>query len=378
MKHNNSFGMYIHIPFCVQKCKYCDFLSFADTKYQKEYIEAVIQEIQVWRGFGSISTIYFGGGTPSVLPVSYIEEILRTIRECFVVEDGAEITIECNPGTADRDKFRAYRSMGINRVSMGLQSAVDEELKLLGRIHTVRQFVESYQDARGAGFENINIDIMSAIPGQTMDSYTDTLKMVAELNPEHISSYSLIIEEGTPFFQLYEEGKLMLPDEECERQMYDITKQVLKSYGYERYEISNYAKPGYESKHNSSYWTRKNYLGIGLGASSLMDEIRFKNPDLKEVYIGRQFVQNRLENYEEVEKLSPKEQMEEFVFLGLRKMEGISILDFEEKFRESFANIYGKICRKFIQEGLLEKKGDRICLSEHGIDVSNYIFSEFL
>ena len=380
MCKTDSFGIYVHIPFCVQKCRYCDFLSFADKSRMKEYVEAVRREIRAWHGCGEVSTIYFGGGTPSVLPAIYIEEILNSIRENFRLEEHPEITIECKPGTADSEKFSSYINIGINRLSMGLQSAVDQELKLLGRIHSAEQFVKSYEAARKVGFTNISVDIMSALPGQTLESYRKTLELSTALHPEHISAYSLIIEEGTPFYRLYEEGKLILPDEDCEREMYYETKHFLQRYGYERYEISNYARPGYESRHNSSYWTGKNYLGIGLGASSLMQGLRFKNTDHMGTYLRRQYPGhiNIPEIYEEVEILSPKARMEEFMFLGLRMMKGISVAQFEETFGKKFEEVYGETCRKLVEQELLNRENDRIRLTEKGIDVSNMIFSEFL
>ena len=372
MCKTDSFGIYVHIPFCVQKCRYCDFLSFADKSRMKEYVEAVLREIRAWHGCGEVSTIYFGGGTPSVLPAIYIEEILNSIRENFRLEE--------HPGTADSEKFSSYINIGINRLSMGLQSAVDQELKMLGRIHSAGQFVKSYEAARKMGFTNISVDIMSALPGQTLESYRKTLELITALHPEHISAYSLIIEEGTPFYRLYEEGKLILPDEDCEREMYYETKHFLQRYGYERYEISNYARPGYESRHNSSYWTGKNYLGIGLGASSLMQGMRFKNTDHMETYLRRQYPGhiNIPEIYEEVEILSPKARMEEFMFLGLRMMKGISVAQFEETFGKKFEEVYGETCRKLVGQELLNRENDRIRLTEKGIDVSNLIFSEFL
>ena len=310
----------------------------------------------------------------------YIGEILNSIRKNFRLEEHPEITIECNPGTADSEKFSSYINIGINRLSMGLQSVVDQELKLLGRIHSAEQFVKSYEAARKVGFTNISVDIMSALPGQTLESYRKTLELITALHPEHISAYSLIIEEGTPFYRLYEEGKLILPDEDCEREMYYETKHFLQRYGYERYEISNYARPGYESRHNSSYWTGKNYLGIGLGASSLMQGMRFRNTDHMGTYLRRQYPGhiNIPEIYEEVEILSPKARMEEFMFLGLRMMKGISVAQFEETFGKKFEEVYGETCRKLVGQELLNRENDRIGLTEKGIDVSNLILSEFL
>ena len=262
--------IYIHIPFCVKKCDY--------------YVQALLREIDaVKEGKGrSVSSIFIGGGTPSVLDAGFIGEILNRIRNKFQIQNDAEITIEANPGTADYGKLQAYRDYGINRLSIGLQSPDDRELKILGRIHNYEQFLETYKKARKAGFDNINVDLMSAIPDQTYKGWEKNLRTVAELEPEHISAYSLIIEEGTPFAA----RQLNLPDEDTEYNMYEATARILKEYGYKQYEISNYAKKGLECRHNKGYWQRTDYLGLGLGASSLLDHMRFSNTaDMKE-YIG--------------------------------------------------------------------------------------------
>lgn len=392
-KETQALGIYIHIPFCMKKCKYCDFLSFCgDDSEKKTYSSALVDEIKEWgRLYGKkgknypVSTIYFGGGTPSVLETIYIEEILQVIRAEFTVSEDGEITLECNPGTADDKKFSSYYRMGINRISMGLQSAHNEELKKIGRIHTWEDFLQCYEAARDAGFDNINLDVMSALPDQTWEMYQDTLQKVVDLKPEHVSSYSLIIEEGTPFFQMYEQGLLHLPDEDTERKMYYQTNEFLRQNGYHRYEISNYARPGYESRHNSSYWTRENYLGLGLGASSLIDNIRFRNTDRMMQYIGRNFkhcsdntIEQILSQYEEVEMLSVKEQMEEFMFLGLRMTEGVSIALFEKTYGKKFHEVYGAVCEKLKKEGFIICESDRVRLTEQGIDVSNVVLAEFL
>lgn len=382
----DSMGIYVHIPFCIQKCRYCDFLSFTGREeQQEEYIRALVGEIRAWgkvygiRGRNDrVSTVYFGGGTPSVLAPIYIEEIMKELKENFTVEEQAEVTIECNPGTVDAAKFSSYFNVGINRISMGLQSTCDAELKTLGRIHSYQDFLQCYREAREAGFQNISIDVMSALPGQTKQSYLRTLQQVTDLRPEHISAYSLIIEEGTLFYELNKKGQLLLPDEDSEREMYYETKDFLEKQGYFRYEISNYAKPGYESRHNSSYWTGRNYLGFGLGASSLFDCVRFKNPDSMELYLQRTYGDSLLSGYEEVEKLTIREQMEEFMFLGLRMTSGISTEEFETRYNERFEAVYGAVCLKLQKEGLISWQGNRIRLTEKGIDVSNLVFSEFI
>lgn len=388
--HTQTLGVYIHIPFCIRKCKYCDFLSFCGKEdLQRPYVEAVKQEIKAWgREYGvsggnyQITTVYFGGGTPSSLPAIYIEEILQILRKYFEVQDNCEITLECNPGTVDAEKFISYYNMGINRLSIGLQTSHNSELKAIGRIHTYEEFLKSYQEARNAGFQNISIDVMSALPGQTLDSYHETLEKVIALKPEHISSYSLIIEEGTPFYDMWERGELVLPDEDTERQMYYDTDKYLREAGYSRYEISNYAREGMESRHNTSYWIRKNYLGIGLGASSMVNNIRFKNPDDMDVYLQRTMDRINKENiyryYEDVEALTEKQQMEEYMFLGLRLMRGISVAAFEQEFGVACDSVYGEVCRRLEAQGLLCCANDRICLTGRGIDVSNTVLAEFL
>ena len=271
--------LYIHIPFCVQKCKYCDFLSAASNSELREgYVKSLCKKIRAYKNLAEayhVVSIFLGGGTPSVLESEQTKEIFVAIYDTFQVDTDAEITTELNPGTVTEEKLKAYIEGGINRLSIGLQSVNDEELRLLGRIHSYEEFVETYKLARKCGFENINIDLISAIPGQTVESWAETLQTVAELNPEHISAYSLIIEEGTPFYERYGEDRAGLPDEEAERQMYKDTQEILKKYGYHRYEISNYSKEGYECQHNLGYWSRREYLGIGLGAASLLGNYRW-------------------------------------------------------------------------------------------------------
>lgn len=370
--------LYIHIPFCVKKCAYCDFLSGpSDEKSRERYVELLCEEIQVCRGKVEeyqVSTVFFGGGTPSVLQGEQIKRIMETLRKVFVFETDAEISMEMNPGTVTSEKLVAYREAGINRLSIGLQSVQDEELKLLGRIHTYDEFLHSYELARKAGFENINIDLISAIPGQTVSSWAETLKTIVELEPEHISAYSLIIEEGTPFFEKYGEGfgQEMLPSEDEEREMYRQTKQILHEAGYERYEISNYAKEGRECRHNIGYWERAPYLGFGIGAASLFEETRSANPSNIEEY------RTSFEKKFQAEKLSVEEQIEEFMFLGLRMMKGVSKQKFAEAFGKEIEEIYGKQIERLKKAELLEENDDRIYLTEKGIDISNSVFVEFM
>ena len=373
--------LYLHIPFCVSKCRYCDFLSApSEEEYRQIYVERLCRRIRYWsdviHNYGyEIVSIFVGGGTPSILTEAQITQIFEAVRESFPIREDAEITLEMNPGTDVKDKLPVYRKLGINRLSMGLQSADNEELKCLGRIHTYEDFRQVYQWAREAGFTNINVDLMSAIPGQTLESYEDTLRKVVDLKPEHISAYSLIIEEGTPFYERYGEGRHAdeLPNEDTERQMYVRTREILEGYGYHRYEISNYAKDGYECRHNLGYWDRKEYLGLGAGASSLMDHIRWKEPD----YIGPS-TGLVLEEREDFTRLRRKDEMEEFMFLGLRKINGVSEQDFYKSFRVTMDEIYQDKIEELIKEGLLVREEDRIRLTDRGIDLSNYALSQFL
>ena len=363
--------IYIHIPFCISKCKYCDFKSAPSCpKERSDYVESLCEKIRSYEEFAKayrVVSIFVGGGTPSVLESKQMEEIFCAIKETFKLSDDTEITVEMNPGTVTSEKLRVYRECGVNRLSIGLQSVNNHELKALGRIHTYEEFLKTYQMAREAGFENINIDLISAIPHQTVESWRETLKKVVELEPEHISAYSLIIEEGTPFYERYGEGEHddELPSEEDERQMYHDTREILASYGYERYEISNYAKPGYECRHNIGYWERCEYLGIGVGAASLIGNERWSFDDSLNVE-------------PEVEVLSTENEMEEFMFLGLRKIQGVSKKKFEETFGVPIKEVYGEVISTMKDKGLLEEVDEYIRLTEDGIDVSNYVMSEFL
>ena len=435
----NKMGIYIHIPFCLKKCLYCDFLSDKACESDRaDYVEALCNEIKYFAitngklsGGHIVSTVFLGGGTPSVLEGEQIATIMDTLRERFEIAKDAEITIECNPGTATKDKMIQWRAAGINRLSIGLQSANDDELKNLGRIHDYEQFMNTYKWAREVGFENINVDIMSAIPGQTLESYRNTLEKVIELRPEHISAYSLIIEEGTPFYDMYGEGgkeKMgeQLPDEDTEREMYYMTKQLLSQSGYHRYEISNYSLEGFECEHNKSYWIGTEYLGFGLGAASYCDGLRYNDTEDMFVYMNACNSLNRATNetlyteyysrddeealfeaddeetlfgvdaenccedesladiliadkyHEAVSKLSQNEKMEEFMFLGLRMTCGVSKDEFEKRFHVSMDEIYGKALKKLADEELLVEEGDRISLTDRGIDVSNIVLANFL
>lgn len=389
--------IYIHIPFCAKKCDYCDFLSFpASEEIRERYVDALVKDIRrpdgcipdlgeareaAGREKSVVRTIFLGGGTPSLLRERQMERILDAVRQAFDVDEEAEITMEANPGTLDAGKLQACREMGINRLSMGLQSVSDGELKMLGRIHTYRDFLENYEEARRAGFDNINIDLMSALPGQTAKSWREGLEQAAALEPEHISAYSLMIEEHTPFYKRYGQDRLLLergetpqylPDEEEERQMYAITRECLAQAGYHRYEISNYAKEGRECWHNEGYWKRTNYLGFGLGASSLLGSCRFRQTEKLKAYLqtGGQ--------PEEVTILSREDEMAETMFLGLRRMEGVSEGEFAGRFCVSMEEVYREPLGEMLQAGLLKKENGYIRLTGKGIDVSNYVMAQFL
>lgn len=381
MMNSEKLELYIHIPFCVSKCAYCDFLSApGETQIQREYVDCLLKEIKSHKDKepnAVVDTIFIGGGTPSILPEGCIRAIMNQVKETFTLGSQVEITIEANPGTLTKEKLIEYLSAGINRLSIGLQSVNNKELKELGRIHTFEDFLTSYELAVESGFQNINIDLMSALPRQTLESWEKTLRQVTDLNPNHISAYSLIIEEGTPFYSKYSKaGENMLPDEDLERELYYFTKSYLQEKGYERYEISNYAKKDYECRHNIGYWTGIQYLGMGLGASSYMRESRFKNPVILSEYI---------ENCEELyklslqsEKLTMAEQMEEFMFLGLRLLAGVSIDEFRERFHKDIFEIYGMVIEELVKDGLLCNNGKSIYLTERGLDLSNYVMMRFL
>ena len=377
MKNNRRIPLelYVHIPFCVRKCQYCDFLSGpSDEETKDRYIEALLKEIRAAEHTEDyeIVSVFIGGGTPSALKAEAIASIMRTLQEQFFFCEDAEVTIEANPGTVDLEKLTIYRNVGINRLSLGLQSTDAEELKLLGRIHSYEEFLKSYEWAREAGFSNINIDLMFAIPGQTGEAWRQHLYQVAELNPEHISAYSLIIEEGTPFA----EQNLDLPDEDTEYQMYEDTAEILERYGYRQYEISNYAKQGYMCRHNAGYWQRREYLGFGLGASSLYRGMRFSNTRRMREYLKES--RNPDQIRKDVTVLSRNERIEEFMFLGLRMTEGISEKKFEENFDVRLMDVYGDILQKYEETGFMEHIETKWRLTRKGIHVSNHILADFL
>ena len=402
----NGLEIYIHIPFCVKKCDYCDFLSApADLETKEKYVEALINEIKLNKNKMSeyvVDTVFIGGGTPSLLEESQISKIMSVLKDNCNMSENPEITIECNPGTITERKLWEYKKSGINRISFGLQSANDQELKSIGRIHNYAGFLESYNLARKCGFDNINVDLMSALPGQTLKSYEETLNKVVRLEPEHISAYSLIVEENTLMYDRVKKAQIkginILPDEESERKMYYLTNNILRSNGYRKYEISNYSKLGKECKHNIGYWQRKEYLGFGIGAASLYKENRYNNisdinkyievltNNIKENSINNVGNSSEVENQvnilnsivKNLQQLTERDRMEEIMFLGLRMMEGVSMEKFERYFGKPYMEVYGKVQKKMEDKRFLINDNGYVKLTEFGIDLSNYVMSEFL
>ena len=424
--------LYIHIPLCIKKCNYCDFLSFPQpAEMYSRYAEQLIKELKAASADYTeyeVRSVFIGGGTPSLLSENLITAIMETVYVSYHVAKEAEVTIECNPGSTLRHKFAAYRRAGINRLSIGLQSADNAELKMLGRVHSFEEFLKSYQSARMEGFRNINIDLINCIPMQSLKTWKKTLRTVLMLKPEHVSVYNLIIEEGTPFYEMQREGLLMMPSEEEQSEIDDFTKEYLAKQGYRRYEISNWAKEGMECRHNCGYWTGVPYLGFGLGAASCFNKKRWNNTSDLQEYLDLDFVSElsaasrwstararaRMEaalkrsaanaagadsaesmthadgTTEEmplsvwdrlrksVHRLSREERMEEYMFLGLRMTDGISTTGFLSEFGQHLDSVYGKIIDKNIISGLMESVGGRIRLTGRGMDVSNVVLSDFL
>ena len=441
-------SLYLHLPFCVRKCRYCDFLSGPyDAALKRRYLRALETEIRLSAetfgngsfglesfGNGSFSpesigdqergadlagngnerlsadTVFLGGGTPSLLDADELEHLMAVLSESFRILPGAEITMECNPGTVGREKMLAFREAGINRLSIGVQSFRDEELKLLGRIHTAEEARQCVLDARCAGFDNISLDLISALPGQNIGQWMESLREAAALAPEHISAYSLILEDGTPLKEAALEGKLPhLPDEDEDRKMYHDTRSFLAEHGYHRYEISNYAKKGFESRHNSGYWTGHPYLGFGIGAASFYGGCRWSHTRSMTSYLqalesagasagvltksdreslpfaegtpdcrGQEPAEVLESIYEEKEILSERDRMAEFMFLGLRRMQGVSEAEFLRRFGRTMEEVYGPVLKRYQGLHMLQREGGRIFLTERGIDVSNAVMADFL
>lgn len=375
------FGIYIHIPFCVKKCSYCDFVSFcSDEKTWEQYTNAVVCEIENKKieNPKKVTTIYIGGGTPSLIPENYIVKIINTVKSRFKIEESAEITIEVNPGTVTEKKLVAYKNVGINRISIGLQSAEDRILKLIGRIHNYQTFLSTYNLTRNIGFENINVDLMLAIPTQTKGELLNTLNKVIELKPNHISLYSLIVEENTEIKKALEVGKLEYVDEKVEREMYWKTKRILEKNGYFHYEISNFAKKGFESKHNMDCWNQEEYIGFGIAAHSYINNKRFSNISNLEEYIKNINEENFEKNIELHENQTKQDKMKEYMMIGLRKIDGISISEFERRFRISPLFYFRFEIDKLVKENLLEVDLDYIKLTKKGLDFANIVFEEFI
>lgn len=380
----NELGIYIHIPFCKQKCYYCDFVSYSNKCSEvKEYIESLKKEIEEF-DFSNykVTSIYIGGGTPSYIDSIYIVEILSELKEklkCNLIEfKDIEITIEVNPGTVDTKKLNDYKKSGINRLSIGLQSTKNDILKKIGRIHTYQEFLEIYKLARETGFKNINIDLMIGIPEQKIGDLKNTLQDIIKLEPEHISVYSLIIEENTPIEKMLENGEIKLPDEDLERNMYWYVKNTLELNGYNHYEISNFAKLGKESRHNLNCWNQEEYIGFGVAAHSYLNGIRFSNTINVEEYIQHIENNRKEENIQIEESQSLEDKKNEFMMLGFRKIQGVDIARFKEKFIDNPIFLYREKLNKLVEEGLIEVDLNHIKLTNKGIDLANLVFEEFV
>ena len=371
-------GIYIHIPFCIKKCEYCDFVSYCNKKeYVPQYINALKKEIKnnINKEY-KITTIYIGGGTPSSIEENYIADIIETIKLNMNEEnlkdfENIEVTIEVNPGTVNKEKLQVYKKIGINRLSIGLQETHNELLKSIGRIHTYEEFIKTYKLARKIGFNNINVDLMIALPNQTIQDIKENLEKITKLNPEHISVYSLILEEGTPFYNKYNENKIKLPDEDTERNMYWYVKNTLENNGYMHYEISNFSKKGFESKHNMNCWNQEEYLGFGLAAHSYNNRIRYSNTNSIEEYIkGSNKIIHEEQTLEDMQK--------EYMLLGLRKIEGINIQKFKNKFAQNPIFIFKEQLNKLVDEELIIVDGNEIKLTNKGLDLANIVWEEFV
>lgn len=382
----NKLGIYLHIPFCVQKCNYCDFQSFPGRgpEEQERYMEALSREIAEYRSEKSssenedidinkysVNSIFFGGGTPSLLEPQLISRVFEELKSVFSVEDGAEITLEANPGTLDSGKLEAYREMGINRLSIGVQSFSDEILQFLGRIHDRRTAVENIRQARNAGFDNLNLDLMFGIPGQGLSQWEETLQEALDLAPEHLSFYSLQIEEGTPFYRWFAAGEMEQPSQELDRAMYHGALKRLEERGYRRYEISNAAKPGFECRHNLKYWSMKDYLGLGLSAHSYIRGVRFFNTSQMDTYLAG-------DHLADVHRNDRQDSISDYLFTELRRAEGILLSDFELRYGQPLSELFGPEIRRFVQEGMLFCDGEILCFTERGLDFTNTVLRELM
>lgn len=388
-------GLYVHIPFCVKKCKYCDFNSYKmDIDSKKRYIEDLKMEMELYSNKlykdnkyknkeccslnknDKITSIFVGGGTPSILTSDEIREVFISIKEMFDIDENAEITIECNPGTLTLEKLKTMKEIGINRLSIGLQAIQEKHLNFIGRIHTYEEFEKNYKDALSVGFKNINIDLMYSLPNQTLCDWKETLEKVVHLNPTHISAYSLILEEGTELYNMYESNKFELIDENVDIEMYEYTINYLKSKGYNQYEISNYSKEGYNCEHNILYWECEHYIGIGAGASGYINENRYNNVESLEDY--HLSLVKREKPIQENEILSEKDMIEEKIFMGLRMNKGIKFEDFKKKFGIDFREKYNKQIEMLLARKLINQSFEGIQLTQKGREISNSVFIEFM
>ena len=378
--NKKELGIYVHIPFCKQKCYYCDFISFANKECEQEaYIKALKKEIDIYdfKNY-NVTTIYFGGGTPSYLDSKYIVEIMKKLKSKLNNLEDIEITIEVNPGTVTKQKLMDYKKIGINRISIGIQTTNNKLLKQIGRIHTYEEFLKTYELAKEVGFTNINVDLMLGLPNQTIEDLKESLETVIKLDASHISVYSLIVEEGTPISKLLDDGKLKLPDEELERQMYWYVKNTLELNGYKHYEISNFAKENKESRHNMNCWNQEEYIGFGVAAHSYLNNVRYSNTANLKSYIQNiekaYFEKNK--NIEEVQDI--KMSQNEFMMLGLRKIDGVDISKFKEKYVQNPIFLYKDKLNKLVNEGLIEVTLNNIRLTNKGLDLANLVFEEFV
>ena len=382
--NKKEIGVYIHIPFCKRKCNYCDFISYTNKSDKIEkYIKCLEQEINKF-DFSKykVSTIYIGGGTPSFIESKYIKQIMNALYNKINIDknkkEDIEITIEINPGTVNERKLQDYKEVGINRLSIGLQASQDRLLKQLGRIHSFQEFIETYDLSKKLGFENINVDLMLGLPNQTIEDLKESLNKIISLNPNHISIYSLILEEGTKLFNEVENNELKLPDEEIERNMYWYVKNILELNGYNHYEISNFSKKGKESKHNLNCWNQEEYIGFGVAAHSYLNNTRFSNTKNLEEYIDNINNNNFEKNITIEEEQEIADSKNEFMMLGFRKIEGVDISKFKEKYIDNPIFLYREKLDKLVKEGLIEIDLNNIKLTNKGIDFANIVFEEFI
>lgn len=373
-------GLYIHVPFCAQKCYYCDFNSYKIKSNEKEaYLINIEKEMKFYKEEFKdkyFDTVFFGGGTPSILKIDELRKLVNYMFENFNIKKDAEITIECNPGTINKEKLKAIKEMGINRLSIGLQATQNYHLKSIGRIHTYEEFEKNYYDAIDVGLTNINVDLMYALPNQKEEEWKETLDKIIKLNPSHISAYSLILEEGTKLYDMYENNEFNLLDEDTDIDMYEYTINTLKKYGYNQYEISNYAKKGKECKHNVIYWKCDNYLGLGPGASGYINDVRYSNIEDLNEYNNK--INQNIKPISEENKLSEKDKIEEFIFMGLRMNEGINLEVFKERFKIDFYELYKDVLDKLLERELIKLDKFNLSLTQKGREISNSVFIEFI